>query len=196
VSEFEDRLRQIAQEISRTVERNIDDVAETFGVDADRARHFAEAAGQWINDRVEGGEELFGRQPAEPVPPGQHGRPGQTAKPPRVDDDDVAKRPSRPGPHPLDLPTAAQGLALSALDSGRWTVRPGSNMLASTGEGPAPKDAAELVSELRGRDWIKADGELTLVGRRALGRWCDAAEALTSAAGPVPAAAPPPADPS
>jgi hypothetical protein len=194
VSEFEDRLRQIAKEISRSVERNIDDVAETFGVDADRARHFAEAAGQWLNDRVEGGEELFGRQPTEPA---QHGRPGQTAKPPRVADDDAAKRPSRPGPHPLDLPTAAQGLALSALDSGRWTVRPGSNMLASTGEGPAPKDAAELVSELRGRDWIKADGELTLVGRRALGRWCDAAEALTAAAGPVPAAAaPPPADPS
>ncbi len=78
-------------------------------------------------------------------------------------------------------------------------MRPGSNMLASTGEGPAPVDAAERVSELRGRDWIKADGELTLVGRRALGRWCDTAE--VSAAAPAPAggpapAAPPPADPS
>jgi hypothetical protein len=194
VSDFEDRLRAIAQEISRSVERNIDEVAETFGVDAERARHFADAAGQWINDRVEGSEEMFGR-PAAKSAPGQHGKAGQPAKPP-VDD---GPRPSRPGPHPLDLPTASQGLALSALDSGRWTVRPGSNVLASTGEGPAPVDAAELVSELRGRDWIKADGELTLVGRRALGRWCDTVEVVASATppaspfgdGPAPAAPPP-----
>lgn len=196
MSDFEDRLRAIAKEISGAVERNIDEVADTLGVDGERARHFAEAAGQWINDHVEGGDELFGHQPAEPA---QHGKPGRPAKPPLVDDE-LAARPSRPGPHPLDLPTAAQGLALSALDSGRWTVRPGSNMLASTGEGPAPVDAAELVSELRGRDWIKADGELTLVGRRALGRWCDTAE-VTVAAGAAPtdgpaAAGPPPADPS
>jgi hypothetical protein len=195
VSDFEDRLRAIAKEISGAVERNIDEVADTLGVDGERARHFAEAAGQWINDHVEGGEELFGRQAEEPA---QHGKPGRPARPPLVDDEPAA-RPSRPGPHPLDLPTAAQGLALSALDSGRWTVRPGSNMLASTGEGAAPVDAAELVSELRGRDWIKADGELTLVGRRALGRWCDTAEVAAAGAAPAdaPAAsAPPPADPS
>jgi hypothetical protein len=159
VSDFEDRLRAIAKEISRSVERNIDEVAETFGVDADRARQFADAAGQWLNDHVEGGEELFGHERAESS---QHGRPGHPAKPPMVDDQ-AATHPSRPGPHPLDLPTAPQGLALSALDSGRWTVRPGSNVLASTGEGAAPVDGAERVSELRGRDWIKADGELTLV---------------------------------
>jgi hypothetical protein len=200
VSDFEDRLRAIAQEISRSVERNIDEVAETFGVDAERARHFADAAGQWLNDRVEGGEEMFGR-PAPRSAPGQHGKPGQPAKPPLVDDD--VPRSSRPGPHPLDLPTAPQGLALSALDSGRWTVRPGSNVLASTGEGPAPVDAAGLVSELRGRDWIKADGELTLVGRRALGRWCDTVEVIAPAPSFAPPpgdgsapAAPPPADPS
>ena len=199
MSDFEDRLRAIAKEISRSVERNIDEVAETFGLDADRAREFADAAGQWINDHVEGGEELFGRERTESS---QHGKPGHPAEPPLVADES-AMRPSRPGPHPLDLPTAPQGLALSALDSGRWTVRPGSNTLASTGEGPAPVDAAERVSELRGRDWIKADGELTLVGRRALGRWCDTAEvvAAPAAAAPAPAggpapAAPPPADPS
>lgn len=194
MSDFEDRLREIAREISRSVERNIDDVAGTFGVDPERARHFADAAGQWLNDRVEGGEELFGRAPAEPVPSTQHGRPGRPDAPARRPDP-AAARPSRPGPHPLDLPTAAQGLALSALDSGRWTVRPGSNMLASTGEGAAPVDAAELVSELRARDWIKADGELTLVGHRALGRWCDGAEHPAATA--APAGDPPaPADPS
>jgi hypothetical protein len=196
MSEFEDRLREIAKEISRTVERNIDQVAETFGVDANRAREVAEAAGQWLNDHVEGGDELFGnaRRP-EPEPDrAAKAEPGE----------EPAKRTTRPGPHPLDLPTAPQGLALSALDSGRWTVRPGSNLLASTGEGPAPVDAAERVSELRARDWIRADGELTLVGRRALDRWSDAAapRAREAAAPPAdapsasaPAADAPPSDP-
>ena len=85
-------------------------------------------------------------------------------------------QPNRPGPHPLDLPIGRQGLALSALDSGRWTVGPGSNQLVGTGEGTPPPDAADLVSELRARDWITADGALTLVGRHALGRWCRTAE--------------------
>jgi hypothetical protein len=78
------------------------------------------------------------------------------------------------GPHPLDLPTSAQGLALSALDSGRWTVEPGSNLLVGHGAGPAPSDALGLVGELRARDWINADGEVTLVGRNALSRWLEA----------------------
>jgi hypothetical protein len=32
------------------------------------------------------------------------------------------------------------------------------------------------VRELRVRDWIAADGKLTLTGRRALGRWLEAAK--------------------
>ena len=75
------------------------------------------------------------------------------------------------GPHPLDLPTAAQGLALSALDSGRWTLEPGSHVLVTHGEGPGPEDAVGLVGELRARDWIDAQGEVTLVGHDALKRW-------------------------
>jgi hypothetical protein len=187
MSEFEDRLREIAKEISRTVERNIDQVAETFGVDASRAREVADAAGQWLNDHVEGGEELFGNDRRRPP------ERDRTVKPKR--EEDPAKRETRPGPHPLDLPTAPQGLALSALDSGRWTVRPGSNLLASTGEGPAPVDAAERVSELRARDWIRADGELTGVGRRALERWCDTAAPRQSEPAESPADAPAAADP-
>ena len=120
------------------------------------------------------GEELFGRpRPAEPAPP-EKGEKAEPAEPGRA---------SR-GPSPLDLPTGAQGLALSALDSGRWTVRPGSNVLSGTGEGADPAHASELVSELRARDWIKADGELTLVGRRAVGRWCDTAEPVAAPASP------------
>ena len=44
-------------------------------------------------------------------------------------------------------------------------------MLVSHGEGPAPKDALGLVRELRVRDWLGADGKLTIAGERALSRW-------------------------
>jgi hypothetical protein len=161
---FEDRLRSIAKEISRSVERmsklDIDGVAESFGVDAARAREFADAAGQWLSAQIEGeGAPAFFQE--------------KQAAPERTDTGTPAG--NRPGPHPLDMPTDPQGLALSALDSGRWTVGPGSNVLAGTAEGPGPTDAAELVGDLRARDWITAGGELTLVGRRALARWYDSA---------------------
>lgn len=79
-------------------------------------------------------------------------------------------------PHPLDLPTDEQGLALAALDSGRWGLEPGTSALTSRADGPGPSDALGLVRELRARDWLDADGELTLAGRHALGRWLDAAQ--------------------
>ena len=78
-------------------------------------------------------------------------------------------------PHPLDQPTDEQGLALAALDSGRWIIEPGADTLAAKGEGPGPSDALGIVRELRVRDWIAADGKLTATGRRALGRWLDVA---------------------
>ncbi|MBV9819509.1 MAG: hypothetical protein JOZ07_14345 [Solirubrobacterales bacterium] len=160
---FEERLRAIAKQISDSVEQisqlDLDRVAESFGVDVERARQFAEAAGQWLQDRVEGRESrpLF----SDEAPP---------ARP-----DPAAPTASRPGPDPRDMPTEPQGLALSALNSGRWTVQPGSNVIKSTGEGPPPADAAELVGDLRARDWISADGTLTVIGQRALTRWYEAA---------------------
>ncbi len=87
------------------------------------------------------------------------------------------ERPSHDGPHPLDLPTDDQGAALAALDSGRWTVEPGSHVLVAHDGGPAPDDAQGLVEELRARDWIAATGEVTMSGRHALRRWLDAAGA-------------------
>jgi hypothetical protein len=78
-------------------------------------------------------------------------------------------------PHPLDLPTDEQGLALAALESGRWMVEPGTDALAARGDGPGPSDALGIVRELRVRDWLGADGEITLVGRGALSRWLEAA---------------------
>ena len=80
------------------------------------------------------------------------------------------------GPHPLDLPTPDQGLALAALDSGRWRLEPGTSALTVRGDGPGPNDALGLVRELRVRDWIAADGELTLAGRKALARWLETAD--------------------
>jgi hypothetical protein len=76
-------------------------------------------------------------------------------------------------PHPLDMPSEEQGAALAALDSGRWTVEPGTDRLLAHGDGPAPASGLGLVRELRVRDWLGADGRLTLAGRRALERWLD-----------------------
>ena len=194
---FEDRLRAIADEVSRSVQRiselDIEELSQRYGVDPDRARAFADVAGRWLNERFSTGDP-FGQVP--------HG------------DDDSAVRPLGPdldvdlggtlragetppgsgaGPHPLDLPTDEHGVALSALDSGRWTVRPGSNQLAGTGTGAGPVQS-DVVGELRARDWITADGTLTLVGRHALGRWCrtveNAAPALTTPPTPPPPSAP------
>lgn len=155
---FEEMVRSIAREVSRSVERmsdfDIDEVAEAIGIDPARAKWLADAAGRWLSGQAENlGDGL-------PVWVG------------RTADDD---RPRTAGPHPLDLPTDEQGLALSALDSGRWTAEPGSDVLAAHGEGPGPDNAIGLVGELRARDWIATNGELTLVGRNALARWLESA---------------------
>lgn len=191
---FEDFLRAIADEVSRSVQRmpefDVEELSQRYGVDADRARAFADAAGQWLNDRFSAGDPLFGRiehadEDSGVRPPGGdldlEGRPeaGQT------------QRPAGPGPHPLDLPTDRQGISLSALDSGRWTVRPGSNQLAGTGTGAEPVPS-EVVGELRARDWITADGTLTLVGRHALGRWCRTVENPAPTPTPTPTSDGPP----
>jgi hypothetical protein len=163
---FEDRLRAIADQISQSVRRisevDLDEVGERYGIDAERARAFVEAAGQWLSDGMASGEPLFGQD--------RHDDPGSAVNA-RLDvqaaQGSEPGQPIRSGPHPLDLPVDRQGLALSALDSGRWTVGPGSNRLVGTGEGTPPPDAADLVSELRARDWISTDGALTLVVRLA-----------------------------
>jgi hypothetical protein len=175
---FEDRLRAIADELGRSVRRlselDIDELSQQYGVDADQARAFADAAGQWLTDRLSSAEPLFGqvKHPEDESELRGLGADLDLEGPPQA-----GRTPSgtRPGPHPLDLPSEAQGLTLSALDSGRWTVRSGSNQLAGTGVGaePVPSD---VVGELRARDWITATGTLTLVGRHALGRWCRTVE--------------------
>jgi hypothetical protein len=169
---FEDRLRAFADQLNRSVQRfsefDLDELADRYGVDSQQARAFADMAGQWLSDRMSGGDPLF----SQPEPGTRPSRPSRPAPAPSRPEGAPARS---GGPHPLDAPTEAQGLALAALDSGRWTVRPGSNALAGSGIGPEPT-GADLVGELRARDWIAVDGGLTLAGRNALARWARAGQ--------------------
>ncbi|MGH2896117.1 MAG: hypothetical protein ACRDPM_23010 [Solirubrobacteraceae bacterium] len=173
---FEDRLRAMADEINRSVQRmsevDLEGLVGRYGIDADRARNLADVASQWLSDHLSPAAPFFGDGPDGDFDRvARHESAGADAHVA-----EVGARSRRPGPHPLDLPAASQGVALSALDSGRWTVRPGSGQLDGTGEGTPPSEGTDLVSELRARDWITADGTLTLVGRHALARWCRTAE--------------------
>ena len=149
---FEDVARAVADEVSRMVERlqeiDVDEIARTANAEAERAKHWLEELRGWVREQ------------------------GDTIGADRVPADDPLRH---AGPNPLDVPTGDQGLALAALDSGRWRLEPGTSTLAVYGEGPGPSDALGLVRELRVRDWMTADGELTLAGRGALMRWLDSA---------------------
>ena len=147
---FEDAVREIADELRRSIERasqgDPEEIARAIGVDPDQVRGWVDTAGDWLLYQL-----------------------GDTPKPkPAAASSDVFRDAE---PHPLDVPTQEQGIALAALDSGRWTLEPGTESLSVRGGGPGPRDALGLVRELRERDWIDADGAVTLVGRHALGRW-------------------------
>ena len=179
---FEDTVRSIAHEIRESVERmaadvDVDDLAGYVGVDPDRARDWMETAASWLGAQLEHlGDEFASRTSGAAS---ESGTPGSASEPrDSTSHSPTTEDPLRgAAPHPLDIPTAEQGRALAALESGRWFVEPASNRLESHGEGPAPSDTLGLVRELRARDWIAADGELTLAGRHALTRWLQASTA-------------------
>jgi hypothetical protein len=163
---FEDVARQLADEVRRALERvsdiDVDELARTASAEAERAR-------EWFEDFAR----RFGQETTWSAgfsdAPGDASRDEPAARAAAADD------PLREaGPSPLDLPTIDQGLALAALDSGRWRLEPGTSAFVVFGEGPAPRDALGLVRELRVRDWMSADGEITLAGRHALKRWLEA----------------------
>jgi hypothetical protein len=160
VNGFEAWLRAMAREI------DVDEIARRTGIDPEQARQWADTAGQWIRGRAEEAADASSSSHRAPQP--------EDRMPADVPTDDLFD--TAAGPHPLDIPSEEQGLALAALDSGRWTIEPGTSALAAHGDGPGPKDALGLVRELRSRDWIGADGEVTLAGRHALARWLDAAD--------------------
>src|SRR5262249_24561902 len=156
----------IADEVSRGLQNfktdDLEEVARTYGVDADRAKRFFDNAGEWLRAQA---ESLGATAATAPSPEASHDAP----VPSTGWEDPLPGA----GPDPLDMPTDAPGRALAALDSNRWTVEPGTGMLSSRGDGPGPRDALGLARELRVRDWIDADGEVTLVGRAALKRWLE-----------------------
>src|SRR6476620_1583530 len=160
---FEETLRSIAQELGRKLESSIDNfdserIADSFGVDPTVAREWVDHTSSWLR----GFADDLGAEVARRV--------GEPRRP--VSDADLF---GGAVPHPLDLPTEEQALALAALDSGRWTVEPGSDKITAKRDGPGPSDALGIVRELRVRDWIGPDGELTQVGQHALSRWLSAA---------------------
>ena len=139
---FEDVARALADEVNRAVERlstiNLDDIARAANEEAERAR-------RWIEDLARALTQTGDAVRSSEDPPVQHA-----------------------GPHPLAVPTAEQGVALAALESGRWRIESGT---FSVHDGPGPSEPLGLLRELRVSDWVTADGELTLSGRRALARW-------------------------
>jgi hypothetical protein len=142
---FEDMARAFADEVNRAVERlsaiDLDDITRAANEEADRAR-------RWLEDLA---RSLT--QPGDVTPPPE---PEPAAHP--------------DGPHPLAMPTAEQGAALAALESGRWRIESGT---FSVHDGAGPSDPLGLLRELRVSDWVSADGDLTLSGRKALTRWLE-----------------------
>ena len=143
---FEEVARALADEVHQAVERlstiDLDDVARAANEEAERAR-------RWIEDLARS----------------------------LVAGGDVAESPEdepvhRAGPHPLAMPTTEQGMALAALESGRWRIE---SSTFSVHDGPGPSDPLVLLRELRVNDWVTAEGELTLTGRKALARWLEQA---------------------
>ena len=141
---FEDVARALADEVHQAVERlstiDLDDIARAANEEAERAR-------RWIEDLARSLAQTGDAARSPEDPPVHHA-----------------------GPHPRAMPTAEQGVALAALESGRWRIESGT---FSVHDGPGPSEPLALLRELRVSDWVTADGELTLTGRKALARWLE-----------------------
>jgi hypothetical protein len=133
-------LEDIARELADDVHRAVERLSEIDLDDIARATsEEAERARRWIEDLARSVVQTGEDAPAHPS-----------------------------APHPLAMPTPEQGVALAALESGRWRIESGT---FSVHDGPGPSDPLRLLRELRVSDWVTADGELTLTGRKALARW-------------------------
>ena len=143
---FEDVARALVDEVNHALERlsavDLDDIARAANEEAEHAR-------RWIEDLARSLTQT-GDVTASPADaPVRHA-----------------------APHPLATPTTEQGVALAALESGRWRIESGT---FSVHDGAGPSDPLRLLRELRVSDWVTIDGELTLSGRRALARWLEQA---------------------
>lgn len=191
---LEETLRAIAEEVTKGAERfasgnlsDLENLAKASGIDAEPIKQFAEEAGEWLRDQIsaatESGSDVEPMPAADPTDPRDAATPPAAAAPPAnvptpatPTADDVVAAPRAHGlPHPLDRPTEQQARALAALQSGRWTVEPGTVVLVtSLNRGPGPEDAHALGMELHVRDWVDVDGDLTFTGELALARWAEA----------------------
>jgi hypothetical protein len=143
---LEDVARALADEVNRAVERlsaiDLDVIARAANEEAERAR-------RWIGDLARSLTQTGDAATHPEHAPVHHA-----------------------GPHPLAMPTAEQGVALAALESGRWRTESGT---FSVRDGAGPSDPLGLLRELRVSDWLTAEGELTPTGRKALARWLEQA---------------------
>jgi hypothetical protein len=155
---FEEMLRSVARKLGESMEQAVggfdpDQIADRFGVDPAVARDWMQSASSWVRAQAEGAADETARRVNKP-------------KFTSTADDSLLSA----APHPLDLPTDEQGLALAALDSGRWSVEPVSSGITAH-DGARPRDTRGIVRELRVHDWITYAGAVTLAGRHALERW-------------------------
>ena len=166
---FEDALRAIAQEVNRGMDRlsevDFDEVARTTGLDPDKAKDWFDTAGAWLRVRIEQVDPSSFTMPGQPAPPPPTTRRPRPARRARIR---CAARPA-----PARHPHRRAGRRPRGAGSGRWTIEPGTSALAVHGDGPGPRDALGLVRELRVRDWLDVDGQITLAGRHALSRWLE-----------------------
>ena len=121
---LEDVARALADEVNRAVERlsaiDLDGIARAANEEAERAR-------RWIED--------LARALA------QTGDAARSPEDPPVPD---------AGPPPRAMPTTEHGVALAALESGRWRIESGA---FTVHDGPGPSEPLGLLRELRVSDW-------------------------------------------
>jgi hypothetical protein len=130
------RRASVAEEVTRAVERlseiDVEEIARRANAEAERARRWIDELGRMLREHpTTGGVAPFAARPPWEPAAGPADRPSPTPAPA---DDPLPNAAVRP----LDLPTADRGLALAALDSGRWRLEPGMSALAVHGEGPGP----------------------------------------------------------
>jgi hypothetical protein len=120
---FEEAARELADEFKRSIEHcseaDPESIARAAGVDPDRVRGRVDATGAWLRSQFDA--------PGRKRDPRHEPAAGE----------DIFRDAE---PHPLDVPTPEQGIALAALDSGRWALAPGTATLSVCGGGPATTD--------------------------------------------------------
>src|SRR5215212_335148 len=107
-SGFEDAARALADEVSRAIVRlseiDVEEIARAASAEAERARRWIDELGRWLGEQGDAiGNAPFGAGEASehgPAPADRSTRDRPTAEDPL----------RHAGPHPLDLPTADQGL--------------------------------------------------------------------------------------